>query len=54
MMRAGGANLGEFYEAAALSSLLQFLLLVVGLGLFVVVFAMKRAEVSKVILEHIK
>jgi glucan phosphoethanolaminetransferase (alkaline phosphatase superfamily) len=54
MMRTGGTSMNEFYEAAAISSLLQFLFLVLGLGIFVVVFAMKRTEVSKAILEHIK
>jgi hypothetical protein len=45
-----GASAVTYYDSAALASLWQFFALVVGLALFVVVFVLKRSDVSSAIL----
>ena len=51
MVQAGaGPNSRQYYNAAADASLWQFFLLVGGITLFVIVFWMKRSEVSGAIL----
>ena len=46
-----GAGAVTFYNAAAFASLWQFFALIVGLALFVVVFVLKRSDVSAALLE---